>query len=112
MKRNVDLTEDMVFSNRAANIERFLKDLSDSYVYPWEIEHKIENQKHKTIATGNRNDRKEIESFRQLDSGDYCDCCGESLIKIPWDRTYGVCKKCSNYYGFEKPKLWRRYIGN
>mgnify|MGYP003412324749 CR=1 FL=1 len=39
-----------------------------------------------------------------------CDCCGAYLKTIPWDRTYGLCRKCQKdmeeNYGNRKEYPW------
>ena len=113
MKDNVDLTENMMFSGR--NFDREVRDIF-SFIdgHPWEkqiyeinSDDDFGNQRNKIIATGDKKEREKVEQYRRIDSMDTCDCCGASLIEIPWDRTIGVCKKCSEYYGFEKPTLWK-----
>ena len=111
MKRNVDLTENMIFS-RNNTFGLIIARIKGKY--PW-IKHINEiksddyfsKQRQRIVTTGNSVERAKIEEFRQMDSQDTCDCCGASLIDIPWDRTYGVCKKCTEHYEWEKPKLWR-----
>lgn len=115
MKSNVDLTENMMFSRSiSGNADRLIisslikgKYLWTKYFDEIKSDDDFSKQRYRIIATGNNAERAKVEEYRQMDSQDTCDCCGASLINIPWNRTYGVCKKCSDYYGWEKPRLWR-----
>ena len=48
------------------------------------------------IITGTRHRRHLMQLEADINSGDYCDCCGVSLMKKPWARQYGLCIACSN----------------
>lgn len=118
MKRNVDLTEDRFFSNNisSANIltDSFLRLVTNSN-FPWslnvekvESEYDLEHQRESIIVAGNKSTREKVEFFRQMDSMDYCDCCGKRMNLKPWDVEIGVCHKCSEHYfkGVDRCK-WR-----
>lgn len=88
---------------------------------PWEIqltqihsddELDLEHQRKAIIPVGNREQRAEVRHYREMDSLDYCDCCGARMNLIPWDREIGVCRKCDEHYkktdpGFDRCK-WRK----
>ena len=118
MKENVDLTEDGFFSNNIS----FTNILTDSFLrlvtnsnFPWslnvekvESEYDLEHQRESIIVVGNKSTREKVEFFRQMDSMDYCDCCGKRMNLKPWDVEIGVCHKCSEHYfkGVDRCK-WR-----
>ena len=68
----------------------------------------LEHQGKSVIALGDKATRAKIKEYRQMDSLDYCDCCGARMNLKPWDRELGVCHKCNEYYGksFDRCK-WR-----
>lgn len=114
MKRNVDLTESMIFSrnswvNRIINIDDFTWGMISGARIPWKIDFKIMDsedeldmnyQRKSLIALGNREMRAEIKLLREMDEMKNCDRCGDKLDKIPWDRQIGLCKRCND--DFEK----------
>lgn len=120
MKRNVDLTENRIFSvNRNPN--NSIADVFDTLIlesitrgkYPWDkislLIHydddlDLVHQKNVIIAVGNKTTRAEVEKYRQMDSLDYCDCCGERMNLKPWDREIGTCHKCDSRFEREQPK--------
>lgn len=90
MKNNVDLTENMIFSRNA------------SVSYDNDLTHSI-------IITGNREERKNINFYRQIDNENYCDCCGQRMNLKPWIKEIGICHQCDAHYLKQKDKcLWRR----
>lgn len=99
IKSNIDLTVNEIFSRRSKNdsvISLFSKVFHE---YPWDIkvvfvESEFENQKYEPIYTGNKNDRYYKTLAEQECTGDYCECCGTYLKSIPWDRTFGLCRRC------------------
>lgn len=121
MKRNVDLTENRFFSG-----DNFFGDFTLGVLtigsivkskYPWtayleeiktDDDLDLEHQKKSIIALGNKRKREEIRKYRQMDSLNYCDCCGVRMNLKPWDREIGICHKCDNYYEKDSDKcLWR-----
>lgn len=84
MKSNIDLTSNEMFSKPVRNIPRRKIVASDRSISDY----------YELIFTGNKEKRTVKELCRRENSGNYCDCCGASLIKIPWDRTWGLCKQC------------------
>lgn len=121
MKSNIDLTENRIFSRNSQNpLDLTITDFFNTKV-PWKIqstqihsddELDLEHQRKSIIAVGNREQRAEVRHYREMDSLDYCDCCGTRMNLIPWDREIGVCRKCDEYYkktdlGFDRCK-WRK----
>ena len=115
MKRNVDLTENRFFSNSSQVVSRLFSALIGKF--PWsfaffkinsEDDLDLEHQGKSVIALGDKATRAKIKEYRQMDSLDYCDCCGARMNLKPWDRELGVCHKCNEYYGksFDRCK-WR-----
>lgn len=114
MKRNVDLTENRLFSS--IPVRTIVN--SQKERCPWNIktmfirsgdEFDLEHQRESIIATGNRIKRAEISEYRRMDSPNYCDCCGARMNVKPWDKEFGICHKCA--VRFEKNQdrcLWRR----
>lgn len=111
MKRNVDLTSQEMFSRRSGLAERLIRipklwwlDNTPAPIreYPlYEAHGRISVRQHRDahvrelIFTGSSESRAYKRMMGNIDSGDYCDCCGRSLIIIPWKRRYGLCDKCS-----------------
>ena len=97
IKSNIDLTSNEMFSKPIRNfsLHKMLRS------FPWNLrftkifyDSDLNSRRNEVVLTGNKKEREEKELCRQGDSGDYCDYCGASLIEIPWDRTYGLCKRC------------------
>lgn len=103
IKSNIDLTSNEMFSRRSlldlSNVGRRMFLDSREIVlykmaYPWSIGREESCMKHELVFTGNAEDRYYKNLSEEAISRNYCDCCGEYLVKIPWDRTYGLCRKC------------------
>jgi hypothetical protein len=122
MKRNIDLTENMIFSrpNRnhiGINLRHLEKSLGRT-LHLWnpddwvqgEQKDSLIDRKLQIIPLGDREERMFIKECLEADSGEYCDCCGISLLKHPWTRRYGLCERCSvelkNSTGHSKDRPW------
>jgi len=114
MKSNIDLTENEMFSRPARNFS-FPYHRMFGYRFPWDLrftevhsDSELYSGQYEVIFTGDKEERGLKELCRQENTGNYCDCCGASLIEIPWDRTYGLCRRChadmEKSYG-NKPKF-------
>lgn len=114
MKRNVDLTENRFFSDLTLGVLTISSIVKSQYPWTAHLEEIKDDsyfghQHDSIIAIGNKSDRAEIKNLRQMDSLNYCDCCGVRMNLKPWDREIGVCHKCNNYYEKDKDKcLWRK----
>lgn len=117
MKRNVDLTEDMIFSRNFAPIIS-IRSLINKKEMPWtrfimkqissDDDIDLDHQRESIIALGNKATRAKIKFYRELDSWDYCDCCGKEMNLIPWDREIGVCHECDRRLTKDNDKCkWR-----
>lgn len=124
MKRNIDLTDNEIFSRSRNNFfdtELLLKIKSIKSMFPWSLykitdnsgdEYDLDHQKESIIAVGNREQRREVQCFREMDSGNYCECCGKRINLTPWNEEFGLCYKCEE--NFEKTShsnnkcLWRK----
>ena len=119
MKENIDLTETMIFSRGNWQFDilgsMINKLMLNEYRFPVKIKKikleddlDIEHQGKSVIALGDKATRAKIKEYRQMDSLDYCDCCGTRINLKPWDRELGVCHKCNEYYekSFDRCK-WR-----
>ena len=119
MKENIDLTESMIFSRGSRQFGTFgsliNKSLLNECRFPWNIKTiKSEDdldfghQRKSVIALGDKATRAKIKEYRQMDSLDYCDCCGARMNLKPWGGELGVCHKCNEYYekSFDRCK-WR-----
>lgn len=105
MKRNVDLTEDMTFSQTVAfsflNLDK-IKDISlENNDYDYSV------QRQKIIITGNKKARKEIKKWQEIENGCRCECCGANLNRIPWRRNgLTICDRCDSYLENTYGKRW------
>ena len=122
MKRNVDLTENRFFSsdNWFADITMGVLTLGiiTKEKFPWNARLQqirsdddldLDHQRKAIIAVGNKAMRAKVKEYRQMDSLDYCDCCGTRMNLKPWDREIGVCHKCNDYYQKQEDKCkWRK----
>lgn len=103
MKRNIDLTENRFFSGRNSML-RF-DNVRESALITSED---FDSQTDAVIIAGNRETRKTLQFYRQMNGIDYCDCCGKRMNLKPWYRELGICHKCNNDYLEEKDKCkWR-----
>ena len=69
----------------------------------------MDHQRKAIIAVGDKTTRAKVKEYRQMDSLDYCDCCGTRMNLKPWDREIGVCHKCNDYYQKQEDKCkWRK----
>lgn len=92
MKSNIDLTENEMFSRPSWDKIKNISRLKNRF--PWDFNSTETQPKAcKTIFTGNRKERMLKKLYSR--EADHCDRCGTSLVEIPWDRTYGLCKHCS-----------------
>ena len=122
MKRNVDLTENRFFSsdNWFTNIAMGVLTLGiiTKEKFPWNAHLKqihsdddfdADHQRKAIIAVGNKKTRAKVKEYRQMDSLDYCDCCGKRMNLKPWDWEMGICHQCNNYYQKQEDKCkWRK----
>lgn len=113
MKRNIDLTENLIFSNNRANdmISNLIRANPEFYImetsFPWnptftlihdDSELDLNHQKISLIPLGSKKEREKIKEYRKMDSENYCDCCGKRMNLIPWNVEYGICRECDEYY--------------
>lgn len=112
MKNNVDLTENQIFSrnNLFADMElnEFMLSMLARTKIPWDLknfsqiksgdEFDLDHQRKSLIAIGDKKNRAEIAEYREMDSKDYCDCCGTRMNLKPWNKEIGICRKCDEYY--------------
>ena len=123
MKRNVDLTQNRMFSNNFGNmtVNAILtgRRIIINGVYPWDYsniivevnsddELDLDHQQKSLIALGDKAMRARIKEYRQMDSDNYCDCCGIRMNLKPWDREIGICHRCDLSYKKDDDKCkWR-----
>lgn len=121
MKRNVDLTENRFFSSNNPFNDISIGVLTAGIVtgekFPWNAYIEIidpdndlyTNQQKTIIIVGNKKTRAKIKEYRQMDSLDYCDCCGKRMNLKPWDLEIGVCHQCNDHYTKQEDKCkWRK----
>ena len=118
MRDNIDLTSNRMFrSKNDMSIHTFVFSK-----YPWKqpvfdlvtaegLDDEILHGRYMPLVrVGNKSDRREVKMLVEIDSNDYCDCCGAYLKTIPWDRTYGLCRKCNTdmhiNYGNNRKMPW------
>lgn len=113
MKNNIDLTENRIFSGnpslRTHLIDALLPKLPwEKYIMLVESDDDLdlERQRISIIATGNKSERARIKFYRQMDDGNYCDCCGAAMNKKPWYMEVGVCRKCDDYNNRKSKYPW------
>lgn len=109
MKKNVDLTENKIFSNW--NKRTFILGPIDSISkFPWSFTNK-NNDEHineKTLFfTGYVKDIKFRKSLITYMEGSCCDRCGKSLYKGPWNFHYRLCYECDQDLETDVSKTWR-----
>jgi len=103
MKRNVDLTENELFSSNIA-IERIRRGIPRIRLskYPWYHTMGEDSMEQEEIAIdkwgvyqGNRSNRftKKICNEQEFGMGIYCDCCGRKLF--PWLSSQYLCSSCN-----------------
>ena len=117
MKRNVDLTENRFFSSNVAPIFS-LTSLINEKEMPWtrfmkkltsDDDINLEHQRNAIIAVGNKETRAKVKFYREMDSFDYCDCCGKRMNLKPWDKEIGICHQCNDYYLKDEDRCkWRK----
>ena len=107
MKRNVDLTSNEMFaSKRVSGISRVaqLGRAESGFRISNRIDPFHDDAVDDLVLTGNRDTRSNKKFYRSMDLGDSCDCCGASLINIPWKRRYGLCRQCEVELESQNPK--------
>lgn len=121
MKRNIDLTENRMFSS-----DNWFTDMSIGVLtlglitgekFPWNAhiptihsddELDLDHQQKSIIALGDKAMRARIKEYRQMYSDNYCDCCGIRMNLKPWDREIGICHRCNLSYKKDDDKCkWR-----
>ena len=118
MKRNVDLTENRFFSNNNLFNGVLTLALVTGEKFPWNVfvekvmsddDLDADHQRKAIIAVGNKATRAKVTFYREMDSEDYCDCCGVRMNLKPWDREIGICHKCDNRLQKEQDRCkWRK----
>lgn len=122
MKRNVDLTENRFFSSNNWFNDIAIGVLTLGIItgekFPWNAHIReiksdgdldLDHQRKSIIAVGNKAMRAKVKEYRQMDSLDYCDCCGKRMNLKPWDLEIGVCHQCNDYYQKQEDKCkWRK----
>lgn len=109
MKSNIDLTSNEMFSRKTFRLSSKMfrhrtfgvLDKTISYTFPWLYDFYMPNEHHgysverqEIVFTGNRKERTLKNLCKQEYSGDYCDCCGIFLKRMPWNKRVGLCKEC------------------
>lgn len=120
MRRNIDLTENMMFSRNGLSIRSSIlrhkgKNLWRKF-YNWNFDlindgsqkDSIIDRERQIIHLGDYTERHFIKECIEMDSGNFCDCCGASLLKHPWSRQFGLCKRCASEINgkYTEKKLW------
>lgn len=120
MKSNVDLTQDMIFSNPRTRRDIFsLRDLLIEKTYPWDSGRRIfstTTNNNTLVLTGDKRNRKDIKMLRKYVTAELgCDRCGADISKKPWNREGCLCIKCSQelsigYQEEKQPWTYNRLI--
>nr|DAG61078.1 MAG TPA: 30S ribosomal protein S11 [Caudoviricetes sp.] len=112
MKSNIDLTENRIFSR--INFDSIINVISNECSrVPWNIkidnsgdEYDLLHQKKSLIALGDRKQREKIKLYRKMDSGNYCDRCGDRIM--PWENKKRLCHRCEDSYLPRERCPWRK----
>lgn len=113
LKSNIDLTANGMFSRRSNGDNAIWRFSNVKFPLikwqPWQQSVVLGIKE--VILTGNREQIERKKQYAEMNSGDTCDCCGEYLKIIPWDRTYGLCRKCGKdmekKFGNKKKYPWK-----
>lgn len=107
MKRNIDLTENMMFSRNHGivpiNLRSLEKRIGRKVTKLVNMGDELDDQdslidrEKQLFPLGDKMERMFIKECIEMDSGNFCDCCGASLKIHPWNRLYGLCAKCADY---------------
>ena len=114
MKRNVDLTDNQIFSsnNNFFNLID-VRLLLGSIVGLQEIksDYDLVDPDHEVYFTGNQAQRAEKRYYQQDKLNElYCDCCGKRLIYVPYrEINYSLCKECGSRFEEEDFKMSKRF---
>lgn len=101
MKSNIDLTENQIFSRQQFTMSGFARSIFGTWFHwsiPWS---RMTGKEFEAIRTGDKQERESKKLCDEAVSRNYCDRCGVYLVNIPWNRTYGLCRKCSDELGKE-----------
>lgn len=100
MKRNVDLTENMMFSQEAPNYQPNIpwrKNSNFSFRnFPWKMSNEPLSQKYNMIVLGSASERKHFHEILEASSDLFCDRCGKEIRILPWIPLTGLCLKCQS----------------
>lgn len=114
MKRNVDLSENRMFTTPEEPTGLFKLLLDEIKVTkPWDFLHnyrEVTNDKEtfefnsqSLFAIGNKKDRQNWKRNHAYDTGQICDCCGQNSGKKPWAKN-----RCDCYSMTYIPKIpWK-----
>ena len=118
MKRNVDLTQNRLFSQDSNQIgigefrRRVLSGPQSGIAnliefigkrHMWDYDNAIWTEMHDgfeentnpLVMCGNASQRRVQRRRESWDSGELCDCCGADLTLKPWEKQYCLCRKCA-----------------
>ena len=115
MKRNVDLSENRMFTTPESPTG-LAKLLFDAFkvIKPWDFENKpklinsdydlMTSANYRSlIAVGNKRERQVWKRNYESDTDQVCDCCGQSTGKKPWAKN-----RCQCYSMIYSPKIpWK-----
>lgn len=100
MKRNIDLTENQLFTTRSS--------ISLDGKIPWSffdkkrspLEYDVDllddnSNSNSLVSVGNKEDRAAFKLVEKFGNGESCLCCGKDLSARPWGLSYGLCDKCN-----------------
>lgn len=100
MKRNVDLTENMMFSQESNPFHPKVPwRKSSNYVlrkFPWKMSDEQLSQKDNMIVLGSASERKTYHKKQETVSDLFCDRCGKEIRILPWRPLTGLCFQCQS----------------
>lgn len=113
MKRNVDLTDNQIFSSNnnfnLIDFRRLMMSVTD--LREIKSDYDLVNPDHEVYFTGTHAQREEKRYCQQDKLKElYCDCCGKQLIYVPYrEINYTLCKECASRFDFEEFRLNKKW---
>ena len=99
MKRNIDLTEDQLFTTRSNVFNMKIPWIFfDKKRSPLEYDSDLLDDNSNSdplVFVGNKEDRVAFKFVKKFETGESCLYCGKNLSARLWKLSYGLCDKCN-----------------